>query len=90
MAMYYFHLRTSTCLVPDDDGADLPDLNAVYCEALMSSHEFVAEADLIDSLQYEITNAAGDLVLKIPVSQLARAWGCLIGPSAAYGSDQQQ
>jgi hypothetical protein len=90
MAMYYFHLRTSTGLVTDDEGADLPDLSAVYCEALMSSHEFVAESDLIDSLQYEITDAAGDLVLKIPVCQLASAWGCLTGSSAVHGSKERQ
>ncbi len=90
MAMYYFHLRTSSGLVTDDEGADLPHLSAVYCEALMSSHEFVTESGLIDSLQYEIADAAGDLVLKIPVCQLASAWGCLTGSSAVYGSKERQ
>ena len=90
MAMYYFHLRTSSGLVTDDEGADLPHLSAVYCEALMSSHEFVTESGLIDSLQYEIADAAGDLVLKIPVCQLASAWGCLTGSSAVCGSKEPQ
>ena len=90
MAMYYFHLRTSICFVPDEEGADLPDLNAVYCEALISAHEFLSDEEMIDSMQYEIANASGDLVLKIPVCQLASAWSCLTGSSAIHGSEERQ
>src|SRR3712207_4948357 len=54
MALYYFHIRIERGLFEDEDGFDLPDLEAVRREALASAHEFLAEAEWSGPLAFEV------------------------------------
>ncbi len=44
MARFYFHIRKGEALLEDDEGLDLPDLNAAREQALLSAREVVADA----------------------------------------------
>ena len=44
MGRFYFHLRDGDELLPDDEGADLPDFSAARREAVLAAREFLAEA----------------------------------------------
>jgi hypothetical protein len=43
MGRFYFHLRANDQIVPDDEGADLPDLSAAEHEAILAARELLAE-----------------------------------------------
>ena len=44
MGRFYFHLQADDQIVPDDEGADLPDLSAAEHEAILAARELLAEA----------------------------------------------
>ena len=44
MARYYFDLRDGNVVMPDDDGLDLPDIDAVQVEAARSLADMVRDA----------------------------------------------
>jgi hypothetical protein len=75
MALYYFHVRTDRTLVADEDGIDLPHMEAVRREALVSAHEFSAEARWAGVLAFEITDAQGRVVLRLPIQRRSAACG---------------
>jgi hypothetical protein len=43
MGRFYFHLQADDQIVPDDEGADLPDLSAAEHEAILAARELLAE-----------------------------------------------
>lgn len=54
MSLYYFHVRTDHGLAENEEGIDLPHLQAVINEALPSAAEFSAEAEGSGSLAFEV------------------------------------
>ena len=85
MALYYFHVRTQSGLVEDEEGIDLPHLDAVRGEALVSAHEFLAEAEWSGPLTFEVTDARGETVLALPIQALSFAWPGLTSPALTQG-----
>jgi hypothetical protein len=73
MALFHFHVRHEEGLVLDDEPLDLPDLSAVFAEAIRSAREFVADTSATGPLEFEIAEAGGAVVLKIPIEALAAA-----------------
>lgn len=43
MARYYFHIREGGRRIPDDDGEELPNLEAARAEARLSAQDLIAE-----------------------------------------------
>jgi hypothetical protein len=85
MALFHFHVRHEQGLVRDDEPLDLPDLPAVFAEAIRSAQEFFADATALGPLEFEIAEAGGPVVLKLPIAALAAACDILArsrGPSA--------
>ena len=85
MALYYFHVRTQTGLVEDEEGLDLPHLDAVRREALVSAHEFLAEAEWSGPLAFEVTDAHGVTVVTLPIQALTLCWPALTSPALKQG-----
>jgi hypothetical protein len=73
MALFHFHVRHEQGLVQDDEPLDLPDLPAVFAEAIQSAREFFADEPIGGALQFEIADAGGAIVLKLPIEALAAA-----------------
>ena len=44
MPRYYFHIRNADDLLPDEEGTDLPDLNAARELALASARDLLGDA----------------------------------------------
>ncbi len=87
MAWYYFHVRTARGLYEDEDedGLDLPHLEAVRREAVVSAHEFLAEAEWSGQLSFEVADAWGNTVLILPIQALSFTWPGLVSPALARG-----
>jgi uncharacterized protein (DUF849 family) len=73
MALFHFHVRHEQGLVQDDEPLDLPDLSAVFAEAIQSAREFVADVTTGAGMQFEIADTEGSVVLKLPIEALAAA-----------------
>jgi hypothetical protein len=73
MALFHFHVRHEQGLVQDDEPLDLPDLPAVFAEAIQSAREFFADEPIGGALQFEIADAGGAIILKLPIEALAAA-----------------
>ena len=78
MPLYYFHVRTDTCLVEDEDGVELPDISSVVTEALVSAYGFLIDVDPMDPMSFEVVDDYGRIVLRLPIQDLAWAWQRLI------------
>ena len=50
MARYFFHLRHGDTLLPDDEGLELPDLEAVRSYAVESARQLFSQAALVEML----------------------------------------
>jgi hypothetical protein len=85
MALYYFHVRTQSGLVEDEEGLDLPHLDAVRREAFVSAHEFLAEAEWSGPLAFEVTDERGATVLTLPIEALSLSWPALSCPALTQG-----
>ncbi len=72
MCIYRFHVRDALGLVEDEEGVDLPDLLAALKEALHSTREFLAEAVALDGMQFEIADATGRIVFKVPIQDFSQ------------------
>jgi hypothetical protein len=68
LGLYHFHVRDSFGLVEDQEGAELPGLNAALAGALRSAEEFLAEASPTPGMQFEITDSTGCVVLKVAIA----------------------
>ena len=68
MALYYFHVRDGE-YVPDEDGTDLPSLDAAKHEAVAFSGRLLAENAVKfwggDEWFIEVTDARGLLLFKL-------------------------
>jgi hypothetical protein len=73
MALFHFHVRHEQGLVQDDEPLDLPDLSAVFAEAIQSAREFFADEPTGGAMQFEIADAGGAIILKLPIEALAAA-----------------
>ena len=67
MPLYYFNVRDAYGLVRDEEGIDLPDLHAVYREALRSVREFLADGGAPEPMEFEVTDEHGQVVLRLPI-----------------------
>ena len=85
MPLYYFHVRTERGLVEDEEGIDLPHMQAVMHEALVSAHEFTAEAEWSGVLTLEVEDASGDTVLTLPIQAFSFGWSGRAHPALAQG-----
>jgi len=85
MPLYYFHVRTERGLFEDEEGIDLPHMQAVRHEALVSAHEFMAEAEWSGVLTLEVEDASGDTVLTLPIQALSFGWSAWAHPALAQG-----
>ena len=68
MAIYFFNIRVGNTVIPDDEGADLPDLEAVKDEATHSAGDLRRQAArepyLADNpFRIEVQDEAGKQVL---------------------------
>lgn len=81
MPLYYFHVRTDTCLVEDEDGVELPDISSVVTEALVSAYGFLIDVDPPDPISFEVVDDFGRIVLRLPIQDLAWAWQRLMSVS---------
>jgi len=71
---YFFNFRDQSELDPDEDGLELPDLDAAYLEAFEAAREMWGEA--IREMrnpsrqQFEISDAAGRILLVVPFMEV--------------------
>ncbi len=74
MPQYFFHLRDGNVLDRDEDGLEMPDLDAAYLEAFETAKEMWIEAirDMRNPSrqQFEISNANGDTLLIVPFKEV--------------------
>jgi hypothetical protein len=85
MPLYYFHVRTDGGLVEDEEGIELPHMQAVMSEALTSAAEFTAEAEWSGPLILEVEDASGDTVLTLPIQPVSFGWPGWAHPVLAQG-----
>ncbi len=85
MAQYYFHVRTDRGLVEDEEGIDLPHMQAVRHEALVSAHEFTAVAEWSGVLTFEVADDAGETVLILPIQAVSFDWPGYASSALAQG-----
>ena len=71
MALYFFHVRDGSTFIRDEEGVDLPDLDAVRWEAEQGARGFrkaPADAGPAERLCFEVTDEHGTVVLVYPDS----------------------
>jgi hypothetical protein len=77
MPTFFFDLQLERAhLVEDDEGIDLPNLEAVKREATTSAREQIADAakqgfDIIDR-QFRVRDESGETVFKLKFSEVLR------------------
>jgi hypothetical protein len=81
MPRFFFHIRCwDQTLSRDELGLDFPDVEStcaqVFCAAMALRDEFAARDEDPRDYSVEITNAAGELVLSVPFSEIfdGQAW----------------
>jgi hypothetical protein len=76
MARFYFHIRRGEELVTDEEGVDLPDVEAARREGLLAAREILAEMvlhnEVVDGEEFQIANDQGVLVATIPFRSVIR------------------
>lgn len=76
MPHYYFHIRSSTGLIRDPEGIELPDLDAALTEAKRAARELLADlikADaVLDGQAFEISDADGEVLARLPFRSVLR------------------
>ena len=76
MAKFYFHIRRGEELVTDEQGVDLPDVEAARNEGLLAAREILAEMllhnEVVDGQEFQIANDQGELVATIPFRSVIR------------------
>lgn len=74
MPRYYFHIRDARGISRDDEGTDLPDLEAARQEAKASARDLIADAmksrKEVADLMLDIVDEAGVPVETLPVRDL--------------------
>jgi len=68
--LFYFNVRSDRSYDVDEEGIELPSLDAARREAIKSAREMVAELILhnqrIDGMRFEITDGTGALLVTVP------------------------
>ncbi len=72
MPRYFFHLRDQDELHEDSQGMELPDLHAALEEAQRVDRELTAAPAGIYGLEYEIADAEGQVLLRVPIQERRR------------------
>jgi uncharacterized protein DUF6894 len=72
MPRFFFHVRDQHYLHEDQEGIELPDLQAVLEEALRTDRELAVEPAGLYGLEFEITDSSGRTVLKVPIRERRR------------------
>ena len=72
MARYFFHLRDGDTLLPDDEGLELRDLEAVRSYAFESARQLLSQAVLSGKAgsvrqQIQVLDEGGRTVLTTPI-----------------------
>lgn len=76
MPRYYFHIRSSSGLIRDPDGTELPDLVAAVSEAERAARDLLAEllreGAVLDGQVFEIADADGQVLERLPFRNVLR------------------
>jgi hypothetical protein len=68
---YYLHIRSGDELIVDEEGSDLPDLEAAREETLLGARDMLVEnfraGEALDGDVVEITDEGGNLLDTVPV-----------------------
>ncbi|WP_456016163.1 DUF6894 family protein [Methylorubrum populi] len=79
MPLFYFHLRTPAGLEPDEIGLELAGIEAAYLEACRTipglCADLIQEAGSPSRRSFEITDAAGTLLMEVPFSEVLDGGG---------------
>jgi hypothetical protein len=74
MPRYYFNLRDQNRIDPDEDGLELPDLDAAYLETFEAAKEMWGEAIRKmrnpSQQRFEISDAEGTTLLVVPFMEV--------------------
>jgi len=72
MPRYYFHVRDHTRAIIDEEGIELPDLEAAREEAVAAARELMSQSILkgesCDGRVFDIADVQGCVVLSVPFS----------------------
>jgi hypothetical protein len=72
MSVFYFHVRDERGLIEDDEGLDLPTIDAALQETLRSAREFAQDTSPPTEMQIEVADAEGRILLKVPLHGRSR------------------
>jgi len=71
---YYFHIREGTDVEIDQEGTELPSIDADHEEAREAAREIVAEMvrgrERIDGKTFEVTDETGRAITAIPFASV--------------------
>jgi hypothetical protein len=74
--IFFFNVRSDRSFDVDDEGLDLPSVDAARLEAIKSAREMVAELILydqaIDGMRFEVTDEAGNLLITLPFRDVVK------------------
>jgi predicted N-acetyltransferase YhbS len=80
MPRYYFHIHRPEGTLEDDEGSDLPNIDAVREEAITAVREIVAErvrrGDDADGDELRVADDSGRVVLTVPFREAIISPGC--------------
>jgi hypothetical protein len=74
MPLYHFNLEDGTGLLPDEEGRELPDLEAARAESIKGARSIIA-ADVLEGrvdlrARIEIADEAGTTLLAVPFAEV--------------------
>lgn len=76
MPKYYFHIRSGFELIEDPEGIELPSVLIAKREAEDAAREILSEkvktGDVVDGQEFEIHDAWGNRLLKVPFKSVLR------------------
>ncbi|MDB5651731.1 MAG: hypothetical protein JWL62_3251 [Hyphomicrobiales bacterium] len=76
MACYHFNQRRGSLLIKDDEGTELPGLEAARAEAIAAAREAMQETIkqgfLPLSWSFEISDDRGRVILRVPFSDAVK------------------
>lgn len=76
MPRYYLHIRDGERLIEDHEGVELPSVVNAKGEAEKAAREILAQkvkaGDIIDGQQFEIYDAWGNRLLRVPFKSVLR------------------
>ena len=88
MGRFYFHLQAGDQIVPDDEGAELPDLSAAEHEAILAARELLAEAIMSGKPEvpeaFVIADEEGRALALVPFTAVLPRPVCTENPIRVY------